>query len=230
MMFGKMKPPRYRFKFPNTVLFISGIPLSGKSTVTPLVATDIEGCATQSMDIFRLLSQEFENRKKLSDRNPFVKFGSCDSYQNIGKGEYTPKNLVIGFNKYAEAVSSLFPLVLPKLEAQGVRDIIFEGVQLTPLIVEPYLRNRNKLIILTTKEERLNLNRTKIFGNDKQLLERYSTDKLFILQNELIKQSKQINNSSFTLVENIDDYHITANIIIDFLEKADVIETLTDNK
>ncbi len=225
-----MKIPRYRFKFPNTVLFITGIPLSGKSTVTPLVAADIEGCATQSMDIFRLLSQEFENRKKSSSRNSFVKYGSCDSYQNIGDGKYTPKNLVIGFNKYAEAVSSLLPFVLPKLEAQGVRDMIFEGVQLTPLIVEPYLRNRNKLIILTTNEERLNLNRTKLFGNDRELLERYSTDKLFILQNEILKQSKLINNSSFTLVKNNNDYHTTANVIIEFLEKADVIETLTDNK
>jgi len=229
-MFGKMKIPRYRFKFPNTVLFITGIPLSGKSTVTPLVAADIEGCATQSMDIFRLLSQEFENRKKPSSRNSFVKYGSCDSYQNIGNGKYTPKNLVIGFNKYAEAVSSILPFVLPKLEAQGVRDMIFEGVQLTPLIVEPYLRNRNKLIILTTNEARLNLNRTKLFGDDREMLERYSTDKLFILQNEIIKQSKQINNSSFTLVKNNNDYHTTANVIIEFLEKADVIETLTYNK
>lgn len=225
-----MKIPRYRFKFPNTVLFITGIPLSGKSTVTPLVAADIEGCATQSMDIFRLLSQEFENRKKPSNRNSFVKYGSCDSYQNIGNGKYTPKNLVIGFNKYAEAVSSILPFVLPKLEAQGVRDMIFEGVQLTPLIVEPYLRNRNKLIILTTNEARLNLNRTKLFGDDREMLERYSTDKLFILQNEIIKQSKQINNSSFTLVKNNNDYHTTANVIIEFLEKADVIETLTYNK
>ncbi len=225
-----MKIPRYRFKFPNTVLFITGIPLSGKSTVTPLVAADIEGCATQSMDIFRLLSQEFENRKKPSSRNSFVKYGSCDSYQNIGNGKYTPKNLVIGFNKYAEAVSSILPFVLPKLEAQGVRDMIFEGVQLTPLIVEPYLRNRNKLIILTTNEARLNLNRTKLFGDDREMLERYSTDKLFILQNEIIKQSKQINNSSFTLVKNNNDYHTTANVIIEFLEKADVIETLTYNK
>ena len=225
-----MKIPRYRFKFPNTVLFITGIPLSGKSTVTPLVAADIEGCATQSMDIFRLLSQEFENRKKPSSRNSFVKYGSCDSYQNIGNGKYTPKNLVIGFNKYAEAVSSILPFVLPKLEAQGVRDMIFEGVQLTPLIVEPYLRNRNKLIILTTNEARLNLNRTKLFGDDREMLERYSTDKLFILQNEIIKQSKQINTSSFTLVKNNNDYHTTANVIIEFLEKADVIETLTYNK
>ncbi len=225
-----MKISRYRFKFPNTVLFITGIPLSGKSTVTPLVTADIEGCATQSMDIFRLLSQEFENRKKPSSRNSFVKFGSCDSYQNIGNGKYTPKNLVIGFNKYAEAVSSILPFVLPKLEAQGVRDMIFEGVQLTPLIVEPYLRNRNKLIILTTNEGRLNLNRTKLFGDDREMLERYSTDKLFILQNKIIKQSKLIKNSSFTLVKNNNDYHTTANVIIEFLEKADVIETLTDNK
>jgi 2-phosphoglycerate kinase len=159
-----------------------------------------------------------------------VKFGSCDSYQNIGNGKYTPKNLVIGFNKYAEAVSSILPFVLPKLEAQGVRDMIFEGVQLTPLIVEPYLRNRNKLIILTTNEGRLNLNRTKLFGDDREMLERYSTDKLFILQNKIIKQSKLIKNSSFTLVKNNNDYHTTANVIIEFLEKADVIETLTDNK
>jgi len=51
------------FVSPKTVLFICGVPLSGKTTITPLVASSIEGRSTQSMDIFRLLAQHWQKNK-----------------------------------------------------------------------------------------------------------------------------------------------------------------------
>ena len=221
-----MEKPKYKFVHPDTVLFLTGIPLSGKSTLCPLISSSIEGCTLQSMDIFRLFSQEFENRKPEKIRNPYVKFGSCDSYIHIGKGKYTPRNLIIGFNRYAEVVSSLLSVVLPKLEAQGVKNMIFEGVQLTPSIVFPYLKNNNKLIILTTNEKKIVQNRAKIFGKDPVLLERYSNEKLFLLQKEILKQSQKLPANSFYIVSNSGEYLKTANKIIDYLLNTKVIEEI----
>jgi len=221
-----MEKPKYKFVHPDTVLFLTGIPLSGKSTLCPLISSSIEGCTLQSMDIFRLFSQEFENRKPEKIRNPYVKFGSCDSYIHIGKGKYTPRNLIIGFNRYAEVVSSLLSVVLPKLEAQGVKNMIFEGVQLTPSIVFPYLKNNNKLIILTTNEKKIVQNRTKIFGEDLALLDRYSNEKLLLLQKEILKQSRKLPLKSVYIVDNSGEYLNTANKIIDYLLNTKVIEEI----
>ena len=218
-----MERAKYKFLEPNTVLFLTGIPLSGKSTVTPLVAAAIEGCAVQSMDIFRLFAQELENRKPKKERNPYVLFGSCDSFRHIGNGKYTPENLIIGFNNYAKVVSSLLPIVLPNLESQGVRDMIFEGVQLTPNIVKPYLKNNNKLIVLTTDKKRIGLNRDKIFGNDEVLLERYADERLGLLQNEILTQAKSLPQEKVLVIDNSEDFLETAKGILKYLEETKTI-------
>jgi len=114
--------------------------------------------------------------------------------------------------------------VVRKVLTSGVK--FFEGVQLTPLIVSPYLKNNNKLIILTTSENKIVQNRAKIFGKDPILLERYSNEKLFLLQKEILKQSQKLPANSFYIVDNSGEYLKTANKIIDFLLNTKVIEEI----
>lgn len=109
--------PEYEFTSQKVLIFLTGVPLSGKTTITPLIASSIKGCATQSMDIFRLMAQELEKAKPEDQRNPFVHYGSCDSYKIIGNGKYSPQNLIDGYMAYSSAVSSLLEMVIPKLEA-----------------------------------------------------------------------------------------------------------------
>lgn len=231
MMYGKekklinnMNKPKYTFKTPNTVLFITGAALSGKSTVTTILASLIEGCGVQSMDIFRLISQEFENRKSMKERNPFVRFGSCDSYLFVGDGKYTPKNLIKGFNNYAKSISLILSIIFPGLETQGVRDLIIEGVQLTPKLIFPYLMGSNKLIILTADEKRFKYNLEKLYSNETELLERYSNEKLGLIQNEIIQQSKDLSKEKYLVVDNSGDYLKTVDKIIKYLIKSGIIE------
>lgn len=198
--------PEYSFVNPNTLLFLTGVPLSGKSVVTPLVASMIEDCTVQNMDIIRILAQEMETRKPESERNPFVRYGSCDSYLFVGDGSYSPQSLVTGFNYYARAVSSLLTGIIPGLEVQGAQKVLFEGVQLTPEIVSPFLTGNNKLIVITSDEARLSANRNKRYGEDKELLERYSLDRLLLLQGEIMRQSQQVPPDKIFFVDNSGDY------------------------
>lgn len=216
--------PEYKFVSPNVLLFLTGVPLSGKSTISPLIASAIEGCALQNMDIIRLVAQEIEKTKPESERNPFVNAGSCDSYELIGDGSYSSANLVKGFNAYSEAIVSVLTRLTPRLELQGVRDMLFEGTQLTPSLIAPYLVANNKLIILSTSEDQLTLNRAKLFGDDPQLLERYSIEKLLLLQEEIIRQSKQLPKDKFIVVSNTDDYLKTVKEILKFLLSSGIIK------
>jgi 2-phosphoglycerate kinase len=222
-----MQTPEYRFIHPETVLFITGVPLSGKSSITPLIAASIEGCTIQPMDIFRLISQKLEAGKPEKERNPFVQVGSCDSYIYVGNGRYTAKNLITGFNKYAKAVSSILEVVVPKLEAQGVQNIIFEGVQLTPRVVAPYLKNpNNRLIIVTASEEKLAENRQKLYKNDRVLQERYSGEKLMLLQDEILTQGRALSMESYMIVNNVDKYSKAAVRIMQYLSETGIITAL----
>lgn len=194
--------PEFAFTSPNTLLFLTGVPLSGKSTIAPIVASSIEGCAQQSTDIVRLFAQEIEARKPENERNPFVKFGSCDSYLLIGDGSYSPESLIQGFKAYSEVVVSILRGIIPKLETQGVRNVLFEGVQLTPTLVAPFLGDSNKLIIVESNESKLRSNFNKRYGENQELQERYSVTKLLLLQNEILRQSKQIPSSKVMHVNN----------------------------
>lgn len=219
-----LRRPEYKFVNPHTLIFLTGVPLSGKSTVSPLIASSIEGCAMQNMDIIRLVAQEIEKTKPESERNPFVNFGSCDSYELIGDGSYSPANLIKGFNIYSEAITSVLVKLIPKLELQGVRDMLIEGAQLTPSLVAPYLVGNNKLIILATSEDRLILNRSRLFGDDPKLLERYSIEKLLLLQEEIMRQCKKLPKDKSLIVPNADDYLKTVKEIIKFLLSSGVIK------
>lgn len=198
--------PEYSFINPNTILFLTGTPLSGKSTIAPLVVSVIQDCTVQNMDIIRILAQEMEMFKPESERNPFVKYGSCDSYVFVGDGSYSPQSLVNGFNSYARAVSSLLTGIVPRLEAQGTQRVLFEGVQLTPEIVSPLLTGNNRLIVITSNETRLSANRDKRYGKDRELLERYSLERLLLLQEEIIRQAQEIAPDKMFFVDNSGDY------------------------
>lgn len=66
----EVRRPKYSFVNPNTLLFLTGVPLSGKSSIAPLVASAIEDCTVQNMDIIRILAQERELQKPENKRNP----------------------------------------------------------------------------------------------------------------------------------------------------------------
>ncbi len=215
--------PKYKFTKQGTLIFVTGTPLSGKSTIAPLVASSIEGCALQPMDIIRLIAQEIESYKPMSERNPFVNYGACDSYLSVGDGSYSPRSLISGFNAYSEVVSSLLCNIIPKLETQGVQNVLFEGVQLTPIIVDPYLRDNNRLIIVTSSALKLESNRGKMFCENDELVKRYSTDKLILLQEEIIRQSRKIPENRLLYVDNRGDCRYTITRIVQFLLNTSVI-------
>ena len=219
-----IRGPEYRFTKQGTLIFVTGAPLSGKSTIAPLVVSSIESCTLQPMDIIRLVTQEIESHKPEKERSPFVNYGSCDSYVAIGDGSYSPRSLILGFNAYSEIVSSPLRDIIPKLGVQGVQNVLFEGVQLTPSIVAPYLNGNSKLIIVTSNAQKLESNRRKMFGDDTELIERYSTDRLLLLQEEILKQSREIPEGKVININNIRDYRNTIANTLKFLSDTSVIE------
>lgn len=216
--------PEYRFVIPNTLIFIAGVPLSGKSTIAPLVASAIEGCATQSMDIIRLVAQAIDRNKPENQRNPFVKYGSCDSYMLVGDGSYSPERLIEGYNKYSEAVSSVLTEIIPKLELQGERNVLFEGVQLTPSLVSPYLTDSNKLIVVTSNASQISSIRDAVFAGNQELINKYSTEKILLLQEEILRQSREIPAKKIFYVDNTGKFTNSVTKIIQFLLDSQVIK------
>jgi 2-phosphoglycerate kinase len=216
--------PEYRFTKQGTLIFVTGVPLSGKSTITPIITSSIENCTLQPMDIIRLVAQEIESYKPKDKRNPFVNYGSCDSYIAIGDGSYSPQSLIAGFNAYSEIVCSPLRNIIPKLEVQGAQNVLFEGVQLTPSIVAPYLSDNNRLIIVTSDAQKLESNRRKMFGDNAELIERYSIDRLLLLQEEILRQSREIPEGKVAYIDNIGNYRNTIANALQFLIKTGVIE------
>ncbi len=224
---GLARSPEYRFTRQGTLVFITGAPLSGKSTIAPLITSSIENCTLQSMDIIRLVAQEIESHKPEAERSLLVNYGSCDSYVAIGDGSYSPQNLIIGFNAYSEIVCSPLRNIIPKLEVQGEQNVLFEGVQLTPSIVAPYLIGNNRLVVVTSNAQQLESNRRKIFGDNVELNKRYSTDKLLLLQDEIIRQSRQVSKNRLFYVNNTGDFRNTTTQVIQFMLKTDTIEPVS---
>lgn len=67
------------------------------------------------------------------------------------------------------------------------------------------------------------LNRREIFGDDKEMTERYSTEKLLVLQDELLRQSKEIPSGKVVTINNVGEYTDTASEVIRFLSKTGLI-------
>lgn len=222
--------PRYEFTRKDTLIFVTGAPLSGKSTISPLITSSISGCSLQSMDILRLLAQGMESLKPQDQRNHFVEYGSCDSYRLVGDGIYTQQNLINGFNAYAEAVSSLLPLIIPKLESQGEQALLFEGVQLAPSLIQKYLSNNNQLVVMASDPGIFDRNRAKLFGDNAELSERYSTEKLVLLQEEIIRQARKLPNQKVFFVQNVDDPANLASSVLSGLLGRNVVKYLQDGQ
>lgn len=216
--------PEFTFTNPNTLLFLTGTALSGKSTIAPIIGAAIDGCSQQPMDLIRLLAQEFEALKRPGRRNPFVQRGSCDSYTLVGDGSYSEESLIQGFNAYAEAVSAPLLKILPQLETQGVKNALFEGVQLTPQLIAPYLKDNSQLIVVTSDEKTLSEHITKRYGDDPTLRARYQTDRLLLLQNEILRQSANLPDNNVIRIENTGDLTTTINQLINALVTKGVIQ------
>lgn len=214
----------YSYALPGTLLFINGAPFSGKSTIAPLLAANIAGCVIQNMDILRLTEQDFDDKLPEAERNPVLQYGSCDSYQVVGDGQYSPENLIEGYRRYSKAVCRVLGYVIPRLEAQGAQNVLFEGVQLQPVIVKPYLKAVNKLIIITSSEERLDKNKAKLLDDgNAELEERYSTERLILIQKELLRQTGSMPPEAVLCVNNDNSYIETVAKIIYFLRRSGTI-------
>lgn len=213
-----VRAAEYRFAACNSRVYITGVPLSGKSSVAPLIAGRIGDCTLQNMDILRLMAQCVEHQKPEVCRNPFVEYGSCDSYRAVGDGSYSDAALIEGYRQYSEAVAgAALAWILPKLETQGARDVIIEGVQLMPEIVKRHINDNTRLIVLTSSEDRLGANARKIFGAERWLMERYSPDKLLLLQDEILQQSERFPSDKIFVVDNTSSIENTACQVLEFL-------------
>jgi hypothetical protein len=177
------------------------------------------------MDILRLTAQMVEEQKPLELRSPFVNYGSCDSYKAIGDGSFSPESLIEGFKRYSEIVSDSLSFILPKLEAQGAKDVLFDGVQTTPDIVRRHMNENTRLIILTSSEYRLAKNAKKMFGEEQWLLDRYSPERLMILQSEILRQAKDFPKDKLLIVDNSGKISSSAYRIMDYLLFSGMIQT-----
>lgn len=222
--------PKYVFAESGTLLFINGAPLSGKSTIAPLVTSSIAGCALQNMDIMRLAAQEIEGLKAPEDRDSVLNFGSCDSYLALGDGSYSPESLIVGYRQYAEATCWLLKRILPKLEVQGAGDVLFEGVQLLPQIVKPYLGKRNKMITITSSPEHFLRNRANLYGaGPNELTGRYEIERLMLIQKELLDQSSDLPVGHAMQIANTGTSIDAAATILKFLADQGTIVPQSDN-
>ena len=223
---GRSLAPGYQFTEPGTLLFVTGVPLSGKSTISPQLAASVEGCSMQNMDVFRLLAQTIDGMKSEDEREPALQFGSCDGYLAVGDGSYSPENLLEGFGRYSRAVFALADIVIPSLEAQGAQSVLFEGVQLQPSLVAPHLKGNSKLIVVTSSDVQLKANRDRLFGGDPVMDDRYSNDKLLTLQDELLRQADELPADSVLRVDNTGEWPDTLPVILDFLQRTNTIKRL----
>ena len=120
-------------------------------------------------------------------------------------------------------VSYYLKSIIPKLEAQNSQNVLFEGVQLTPSIVAPYLTGNNRIVIVTTNAKKIETNRNEKFGGDIEMSARYSTDKLLLLQDEITRQGRDIPEDRIFYVGNTDNYMSTVEDIISYLFTTNVI-------
>lgn len=223
-MSGMKSNKRYKFIGGNSRIFLTGAPLSGKSTISPQLVSKIDDCTLQNMDILRLMAQMLEDQKPEKERNPFAYLGSCDAYKAIGDGTFNSDSLISGFREYSSVVCKTLDFILPKLEAQGAKNAIFEGVQLLPKLIKKHINDTTRVILVTTTSKSFDRNSSKTFGNVEWLLDRYSTDKLISIQNELVEEVSKLpkdralivkNESIDQTVENILEFLINSKLVIE---------------
>jgi 2-phosphoglycerate kinase len=218
-----LQRPELRYKDPRTMLFMTGVTLSGKSSIAMQVASRIQGTAVQNMDMFRTWAQEKEAVKPRGERNPFVRYGSCDSFAFVGDGSYSPESLVTGFNEYAKILSAPLTEMIPRLDVQGAQHVLFEGVQLTPSVVSPFLTGDNKLIIVTATESALSERRRKTYGRSRKMLERYGMERILLVQEEITRQAREADPAKILLVDNSGDYLESTARVLRYLVDEEIV-------
>lgn len=215
----------YRFTKPGTSIFINGAPLTGKTTIAPLLAANLAGSTIQNGDIIRLAAQAIDQQLPESIRNPFLQLGSCDAYLAVGDGLYSPETLIEGYRAYSEATCRLLGHIVSRAEVQGANDIIFEGVQLMPDTVKPYLEGTNRLIVLTSNREMLGAKRDRRYGSGPSMLhDRYSDDRILLIQEEILRQANGLDSDIVLRLRDTGRYVEAVAKIIDFLHRTGTIE------
>ncbi|OGE31902.1 hypothetical protein A2631_02130 [Candidatus Daviesbacteria bacterium RIFCSPHIGHO2_01_FULL_44_29] len=217
---------KYKFTNKGSVLFIAGAPLSGKSTITSLLAQQIEDSCIQHMDIIRLISQQIESLKPRSARNELVYLGSTDAYKKIGTGEYSKENLIAGYRLYSDGVVQHFLPILDKLNDQDVSTLIIEGVQILPSLIEKYTNLQNfYYVLITASPDGYKIHLDKLFKS-LYLKNKYSVSKLIAIQEYLIKEVELLPESKKTIIKNEKDLGFVVSAILQKLKDRNFIEDI----
>lgn len=222
-MFGEVKMKKYKLNQRSSKLFIVGPPLIGKTTLASHLTSIIIDMPVVSMDIVRIFAQLIENEKLAKLRNKFVQYGSCDSYTLVGDGTFKKENIINGYKAYAKAVFNPITNVIPKLETQGCENVIFEGVQLMPELVAPYLGKNCKLIVLKSNPDRFNQSKKNLFEDNKILHNRYNNVALSTIQTEILKQASKIDSCHCIVIDNSFDKNTLITNVIKVLKEMDFI-------
>lgn len=214
---------KFDFIKPHNVIFFTGAPLSGKSTIAPELNARFNNSVMQHMDVIRLLSQEVELQKPEDQRNNFVFYGSTDAYKLVGDGSYSPERLVEGYRLYSMAVSRLLFSVFNKLNPEDIDNMTIEGVQIMPELVAPHLkRDGSGLIVLTADEKQFTHNRNKVFSDD-TIKAKYSNDRLMLVQNEILRQTNGLPKDKVMIAENTGNVDQVVGMMLQFLTKNNFI-------
>lgn len=191
---------KYKFTKPNAIIFIAGASLSGKTTLAPLVSSKIENCIVQHMDVIRMLSEDLTLHDGKVVENNLVSTGSADAYTQIGDGSYSEKNLIEGYRLYSQIVTKYFLPVISKLNTEDMDNMVLEGVQLMPELLIDILSNKNTyLFVLTADEEHYKKSVKNRYNTDKLRI-RYSSDRLKLIEKELVRQTNGLPTKNFMII------------------------------
>lgn len=216
----------FTFSQEGSLIFVTGAPLSGKSTIAPLVTSSIDGCSMQNMDIFRLMMGREDEMKADSQKDAVLQFGSCDSYMTIGDGEYSEQSLIEGYIRNSRAVCKPLDYVIPKLEVQGAQNILFEGVQLLPSIVRKFMQtNQNsRFVIVTSTAEDLEARRGLLYtGEGYEFGRKYTSDRLELISHYLVSEAQQLPYKRVCVVDNSSTCVDAAEEVLGFLQTSGLI-------
>jgi 2-phosphoglycerate kinase len=214
---------KYRFVHPNSVLFLNGPPLSGKSTLAPELAHHIDNCIVQHMDVLHLVSQYVEEQKPLSERNEFLFYGSTDAYKLIDDGSYSEEHLLAGFKKYSAGVAQFIFSILDDLNPENIDNMVVEGVQIMPELVAEYLKRAGyALLLMVTSPDQFDQNRDNVFS-DEQTKQKYPDTMLLSLQRELISQTRELPEEKYCIIENTGNLELMVCKVIIFLLENKII-------
>jgi 2-phosphoglycerate kinase len=170
------------------IIFISGIPASGKSTLAVKLAAKLNFKVCIGVD-------EIKEVVKHYDKNPFIKRSSHNCWQLLGAR--SDKNILKGYEKYCFGMTAGVSAIINQSRKTG-ENLIIEGVQLLPKLYSKFNNFNCFHFVLVSNFDRLHQNRIK-----QKITERHQiqTDvwskkekELKLIQLELIRQAKKCKN------------------------------------